>query len=147
MVALISPQHVFSPSPEQSARRARTGARHLRVVPGFADGTVGGQRPEVVLPDFELGRRLSTAVPSLRPMLLRLDDVVDAMRWGGSTALRFALVAMALAVAVLSVRLAQGVPPADAPAQFVPGAGIDTTSSAGSGAASGDVVLSFSSTG
>ena len=166
MVALISPQPGiinqprFRPAPHQSQygaaqhglhRPVRSGARHLHAVPAFGElpeiALPEIALPEIALPDFELGRRLAAAVPPLRPMLLWLDDVVDLLRWGGSAAVRFAILAIALCVAVVSVRLSQGVPPADVSTPFTPTGVQVSPTSGGSAAANGDVVLSFSTTG
>ncbi len=176
MVALISPQPGiinqprFRPAPHQNQygpaqhglhRPARSGARHLHAVPAFGElpeialpeialpeiALPEIALPEIALPDFELGRRLAAAVPPLRPMLLWLDDVVDLLRWGGSAAVRFAILAIALCVAVVSVRLSQGVPPADVSTPFTPTGVQVSPTSGGSAAANGDVVLSFSTTG
>lgn len=152
MVAIINPQHGFSPSSHQSSQRVRPGARHLHAVPSFSDVAFPELAmpelaiPELALPEFELGRRLAAAVPSLRPTLLRLDDVVDFVRWGGSAAVRFALLAVALLVAVVMVRVSQGVPP-EAPSQFVSSGVSAVPSASGSAASGGDVVLTFSAEG
>lgn len=118
MVALISPPAVFSPSPHGHPERER----HLQLVPQA--------------PDFLIGRQIASAVPSMRPTLLRLDAVVDALRWGGSSALRFGLLALAMTMAVVGVRMAQGMPPESGSAPVA-----EATSPAQS-AGFGDVVLS-----
>ena len=149
MVALVSPQPVFRPS-QRDARRRPAGSRHLRAVPALGDVALPDLHlpelhfPELALPEFELGRKLALAVPALRPALLRLDNLVDLIRWGGTAGLRFALVAVALLVAVVSVRLSQGLPPADVSNQGASSSASVSTVATGS---SGDVVLSFSSTG